>query len=402
MSTTGPQTPARLTLQVFEMLVTKATPERLAKLPVSSFPLEVPDELVDSLPYEKQTIVKKALFELNMAQINDRLQVESHCGEEASKALNFCSDFSPTTITIFKNQLSEFVTDFNKLNMSSEARGTAEFSALMGKVKYLNDLSDLMKKDAVKAVGAISALQNEPSDDPLLVKVFSQEIKKLQNITQKIESYLSEYFVQRVVVVSLNMKKLMAKIKESELEINEINESVNNANIQLKTLYKSKGIFVKTRSNAGHEAKTDELVKKINMLLDRKRFIEIPISEVDLISWLDSFVDASINSDNIDKEDVKTKYKSIRMMLFQLLQKYCIQLENSARDVAQNPFSQNDPEMTIKFLLKSEEFILHYFKKKKVETMSWLGQMAESKVDLIDKLEKDLLKELKNNKFLNQ
>ncbi|MDX1335079.1 MAG: hypothetical protein R3312_04790, partial [Gammaproteobacteria bacterium] len=76
---------------------------------------------------------------------------------------------------------------------------------------------------------------------------------------------------------------------------------------------------------------------------------------------------------------------------------YCAQQEASAMQIARNPFLQIDAKQAIKYMLMSEQFILDYFSKKKSKNAAWISDAAQVKMEDLEKLEKDILTELKRS-----
>jgi hypothetical protein len=136
------------------------------------------------------------------------------------------------------------------------------------------------------------------------------------------------------------------------------------------------------------------LQNQLAELQRQKESTDVLISEKDLIEWLDLIVDASLSPTGQEKLDGRTK--DMRMALFQLLVRYCKSQEDAARQVAKNPFSQSDPEQTIRFMLKSEEFVLDYFANKRRNLTEWLGEAAQKKMDSLQDIEDSMLSTMKD------
>ena len=138
----------------------------------------------------------------------------------------------------------------------------------------------------------------------------------------------------------------------------------------------------------------EEIVqKRIQELIAEINQAETVISENDLILWLDTIVEASLNKTSHTR--VMKSLRTARISLYYLLNRFCKAQEESAIQIAQNPFIQVDPKEAIKFMLMSEKFILDYFTKKKNETTAWLSGAAENKIAELDELQKEILAELK-------
>ncbi len=119
------------------------------------------------------------------------------------------------------------------------------------------------------------------------------------------------------------------------------------------------------------------------------------ISENDLTKWLDGIVD--VNLSPFSRARAEKSSRRLRLSLFNLMNKYCALQEEAALQIAHNPLVQTDAELAIKFMLKSEKYILDYFSQKREQLSAWLGNAAKMKLEMLDELEQELIQEMRSN-----
>lgn len=384
-----------LSIQDFKKLLQTSTPDEIAQIPIVCLPRVIPDEVINSVSDDKRKVLENIIFELNMREVNERLQIESRYTADVSNALFYYSDyFGKENFNVLKRKLSELGGLYKEWK---EHKQEQKRLAMLPKIKELNLLVDALRMETKSIVDAKAILEEGLN---AAVKEdqahFVAEIENLVYMVGRNEEKMSQYYYLRLLIIGADMRYLSIKIKDSSDEVAIIQDKINQNHARLTKL--SGGSILPVLSKKANQDFAEKLRAETNELIELKKSLEVPISETSLIAWLDVVVDATLTDDKRPGSD--SLLNKVRMILFHLLQQYCQQQENAALDVAKNPFTQAAPEDVIKFLLKSEEFILDYFKKKRLETAKWMGDLAESKVNMLDDIEKSLLKELKKNNKL--
>lgn len=385
-----------LSIQEFTQILRTATPDEIEKIPLDLLPKVIPDELIEATSGRLRKILENIIFELNMHEVNVRMEIETKYAADVSSALFYFSDyFGKENFTRLNQELTELNLLYKTWQFDKDEQKRL---ALLPKITELNGIISLIRfetKSIIEAKQVLEANFTLAGDDK---SRFAAEIKNLEYVIARNQKKMSQYYYLRLLIVGADMRHLSTKIKDSYDLLTIVQESIDEKNQYLDTL--TSNTFLPRLSKKADPDLADKLRKEINDLLAQKKALEVPISETALIAWLDVVIDAALTTDN--RPGSAGLLGRVRMTLFHLLQQYCEQQEASARDVAKNPFSQASPEDVIKFLLQSEQFILDYFKKKRIETASWMCDLAKSKVDMLDGIEKTLLKELKRNAKRNK
>lgn len=192
--------------------------------------------------------------------------------------------------------------------------------------------------------------------------------------------------------------KLLSKIISEKKRTIEQQEHINAESKQelvllREELEKTKRFWnrtVKRKATLEEEALVQNRIQELINDINQK---ETVISENDLILWLDTIADASLNERS--QARATKSLRTARISLYYLLNRFCKGQEVSAIQIAQNPFIQVAPEQEIRYMLMSEQFILDYFTKKKNDKTAWLSGAAENKIAELNNLQKEILAELK-------
>lgn len=374
-------------LDELKVFLGTASPEQVSRLAPETLPDNIPQELIDEAPEELRRHLEELVMELGAFQLRQRHEIEERFGPEVGPALDQASRKSDSPqFLAFKGQLKRLV-EIYKFNRN---RPVAEQEdAYRSTMEALNALEDAVKEEmGIMARGAAVLKVFLPKADQHSAR-FKRDIDRLEQQFERYQHAINVYDHIRMSLVAQQMQVVKAGMNSLDGKARIVQVQINAAREELKHLQS------KFRLSAQEKERERGLKLRVGALMEELKSHEVVISETDLVRWLDVIVEASI-SDYVRKKAGQTIH-STRLLLFTLLQKYCALQEMAAREVARNPFSQADPKQTIQFMLKSEQFILDYFSRKKSAMVAWLGGAAEKRIGELGELEKDLLTEMKKN-----
>ncbi len=374
-------------------LIQSSKPEKIEDLPIEVFPRYISAEMIAAAPESHKDVLNRIAFDIGIRNVNQRLTLEKKYGDEVASALFYFSDHGDKSeYKSFKRKLKKLIVLYKTWSSSKDQ---VVWLSILPHIQLLNSDVEGLYSEVKALTNAKSILHDNLVSAELEDKMqFQVEMENLLTHYERCDDLLGKYFHLRLMIIGKDMHGLSLKLKSTSKEAKSIQAQINKHHEELIEMSQSTFLpFLSKRANTDMKAKVTE---KINILVEDKNALEVPISETDLIHWLDAVADAAITSS--DKSQVKLLLNKIRMLLFHLLQKFCEQQEAAAVDVAQNPFNHSSPENMIKYLIKSEEFILNYFQEKKQDTAAWFGDLAGTKVDMLNDLEKSLFKELKRSK----
>jgi hypothetical protein len=223
-------------------------------------------------------------------------------------------------------------------------------------------------------------------------KQFDFAGERLRNSHEDVERLLAEYFLLRLMIINREMQEKNRQANRLEEEAEHIQHDIDMLREELErsqTLWKR----AVQRGKANREA--EDIQRRIGQLVAEQKAREIAINENDLTLWLDTIVDVSLHP--FTRQQSRRVVAEARVALYNLLNKYCMNQEGSAMQIARNPFLQVDAKQAIRFMLMSEQFILDYFSKKRNENTAWISDVAQVKIEDLDLLERDILAELKRS-----
>jgi len=377
-----------LSLKQFIGLIKKLSPAKIAELPLDIIPANIPSDVIEHAPPSSRAAVEDLLMTVNSTHLKKRIADVENYGEEVvsamDKAKNSCTS---NTLRVFKNKI---LTLIELLQVAKKEEKNIPEQNLVSQLAAINNLLIDVRSESYSMTSTLDILCSVKPNSEQDKKRFEALTERIKTAASVTENTLGEYYILRL--------KLLSKIiseKKKDIEANEALTAENKKELAIlrEELEKTKGLWNRTIKRKATLQEEEIVQNRIYELINEINQKEIVISESDLILWLDTIVDASLNKRS--QARVAKSLHTARISLYYLLNRFCKGQEESAIQIAQNPFIQVDPEQAIRYVLMSEQFILDYFTKKKNEKTAWLSGAAESKIAELDNLQKEILAELK-------
>lgn len=380
----------RIPLEIFRKMIGSLTPTELRALPPEKLPVHIPDEVIEEAPYELQKTLEDIVFSIEAHQMNERMEIESHFGIAAVDAVELSRQGGSNTLNrMFKGRIEKL----QLLHTRWEASESHEdLHSLIENIRQLDDLLPLVRDDGASITRSCAVLQELMPRAEAFQTVFAEARQALVNYLHVIDECLGEYFVVRLMVMGVELQRTANHVEGMDSESEQVDKDMRMIQCSIQNIINVQKV---PENRVGSHPEIQSLQDQLAELQRQKESTDVLISEKDLIEWLDLIVDASLSPTGQEKLDGRTK--DMRMALFQLLVRYCKSQEDAARQVANNPFSQSDPEQTIRFMLKSEEFVLDYFANKRRNLTEWLGEAAQKKMDSLGDIEASMLTTMKGH-----
>ena len=377
-----------LTLKQFTSLIKKLPPAKISALPLNIIPANIPANIVEQAPMASRTALEDLLMAVNAMHLKERIADVEHYGDEIVSAMDKArTSCASSTLRIFKNKILNLIELLQ--SAKQEKRPLSEESIVSQIVAINNLLIDMRSENYSMTVTLekLSAAQPRSEHDKKRFKALIRQIKTAIKVS---EDTLGRYYILRL--------KLLANITSKKCKTIQANEKLSSEHqkellMLREKLDKTKGLWKRTVKRKVALAEEEAVQNRIQQLINQIKARETLVGENDLISWLDTIVDASLNQHA--QSQAAMALRGARISLYYLLNHFCKSQEQSAMQIAQNPFIQVDPEQAIRYILLSEQFILDYFTRKKNEKTAWLSGAVESKIAELDALQKEVLAELK-------
>ncbi len=377
-----PITKPMISLDVLGKMVRTLSTEQLAKLPVEKLPESVPDIIYTIGTPEKNAILEDLLIKRDSERMHRQVNDRETYGKDVADAFYLAES----------NELPPLVIEFTREVQSLSEMITAKTGDTDGKIteKTAGLKLLLSRLNASPVLTAEQVLMRVRADKRLAVceKRMARALRRLEDKLAPASLALARYQELRVKLAHGEMAALRKRFKKEAAQQEILQEEIDQLNLQLQEGSKFLARALGKYHSSGHYAETQEQIKQ---LIARKRMTEVLIDDQDLVDWLDAIVDASLA--DVQQQGVHAS----RMLLLSLLELYCRQQEESALQIAQNPFSQIDPKKAINFILASEQFILDYFAKKQEQSASLFRTTATNRRERLGVIMEGLVRELKRN-----
>ena len=377
-----------LTLKQFIGLIKKLSPTKIAQIPLEIIPTNIPADIAEQAPPGSRSAVEDLLMTINSLHLKKRIADVENYGEDVVSAMDKAkTSCTSNTLRVFKNKI---LTLIELLQIAKQENKTVPEENLVSQIVSINNLLIDVRSESHSMVTTLDKLCSvKPNSEQDVIR-FDALIARIKNAVKVTDNTLAEYYILRLKLLSRVISEKRKNIEAHEKTTVEHRQELA---ILREELDKTKGLWNRTIKRKATLAEEELVQKRIEELINEINSKEIIISENDLILWLDTIVDASLNEKS--QARVAKSLRTARISLYSLLNRFCKGQEDSAIQIAQNPFIQVDPEQAIRYMLLSEQFILDYFTKKKNEKTAWLSGAAENKIAELDELQKDILAELK-------
>lgn len=378
---------SELPLQEFIKILHQMPQDKINKIDVRYVPEVLPDDFIDNFAIEKKAAIEQLLFDTNAYYVARRQVLIERFGETVPQGMQLASQPTSDVYSLKLKQLLKLMLEsYNKNKEENHKKQQTIYESWFDKAEVIMQQIDERLGEYSKA---IYALKSQLKNAEEFLARFRIAIHKLESKIDSIENIRGLYFYVKLVMMSNIMLKLRNSFADLDAKSRVMQMQIDVAREELKN-FQSKG-----RLSAEEKERQLQLEAQISNHIEEMKNYEVIVSEQELLSWLNIIVEASINKTASIKG--KQAIRSSRLTLFSLLQRYCELQELAAKQVARNPFTQADPKKTIQFLMQSEEFVLEFFARKKSSLSAWLGGAAEEKIKSLEKMESELLVEMKQN-----
>lgn len=382
------QPPAKLSIAELKRLIKTRSPDELQRIDPGSLPRHIPTGLIQSIPADKRAIIEDLMFAASMDNIDKQNELSEAFGKDIHAILAETQKENDShALTHFKRKVKELANLFDENKSRPTKKNLAAFDALNKTLR--TDYADLQMEYVHLSSLTELAESKQYSADIQHKYLLDDAILTLNRKIQSIQHAADIYIYVTMVAAAKEMEYIQVCIRAQDELSRRVMGQVESERFKLEDLVSN----VVTRYT--RKAEIEALKYSISQRLEKRKMYEVILDEEDLIRWLDIIVESSL-SKFVSTKAVKS-LNSARESLYTLLRRYCEIQEESAAQVASNPFLQVDPQEAIHFLIKSEEFILMYFREKRSELSLWAGSVADLRLKGLKGLERSLLRELRKN-----
>lgn len=377
----------------------KAFVQKFASIPTDKLPLidknklpaAIPTMYMSRLPASHRSFLEEALIEKNIRKLNEQKEMEKRYGRKIYNILQSTKEYKiPAQSVETRTELKAIRKIFKSEKLTMEkAHEIINFCK-----KNEDNIREIQYEYERARVNYIDLKGAFKADSDLAEKEH-EVLGKLETIKRFFRTILYRFFECRLMAHYLNMEKTKHVVDKCKENTDSIQKQIEDLNAQLKNTQKKFNKLVNPYKSRKQKDSYQMEITKLNAVVES---MEVPILETDLTQWLDVVVDYNLYKANPVSDNIVES--RAQKTLLTLLLVYCRNQEASAEKVAKNPFLRTDPADVIKFLLKTEQFVLGYFKNKRLQHSSNIKVRASFQLNRLEEIEKDVLEELRRNKNL--
>lgn len=369
-------------------IIQMGRPDELKKIDPKTLPRYIPMEIIQNAPEACKNIIEDLIFEASMENVDAQNELSDTFGQGVHAILTETQkEGDSAALKQFKKDVKKLADLFNENKSKPTKRNLAAFDQLNKQLR--SRYADLQMEFVHLSTLAELAEGKQYNADIQHKHLLDDSILVLNRKMQSIQHVTDIYMYVTMVAVAKEMEYTQVCIKAQDELSKRVMGKVEQERFQLEDLVSN----VITRYTKKTEI--ESLKYNITQRLEKCKMYEVILDEEDLVRWLDTIVEASLSKFVANK--AKKSLTNAKHSLYALLQRYCELQEESAEQVAANPFIQVDPKEAIHYLIKSEEFILMYFREKRAELSMWVGSAADLRLKGLKGLERGLLRELRKN-----
>ncbi len=372
---------------LFRRLVVRLTAQQLRDLPVDRLPSSIPFDAVDSqTDPAKYAVLNELAWTVGARELERRCEAADRLDSESREALETAEAASARPVA----ELDRMTERVSRAWANGDFRGDA-----------LSESSQTLERGRARAgeiaeqVGRLHralALLDRPwvADGPLLERI-SAARQHARAVLHSLEGGLGRYELLEVDITQGDMR---ARQAQCDLELSRFRELDEKIEIVEEKLRRPRQMLRRLISPRVARQEREYLLQRLDTLIRRRDSIESFVSEDDLMHWLDVLVNASLH---VPKDQWRQRAQRTRLLLYRLMNVYCLQQEMAAHQLALRATPGVNAEQAIGYYLKSERFILSYFARKRQEVTLWLSGAADEKLGRLDMVRDAILADYRRN-----
>lgn len=372
---------------VFRRLVARLSARQLRDLPADRLPASIPFDAVDQhADPDKYAALNELAWMVGARELERRCEAADRLDPDSREALETAEAASARPVA----ELDRMTERVSRAWQASDFRGDA-----------LSEASQMLERGRARAgeiaeqVGrlhrALAVLDRPRVADGRLLDRISAARQHARSALHSLEGGLGRYELLEVDITQGDMR---ARQAQCDLELSRFRELDEKIELVEQKLRRPRQLIRRLITPRVARQEREYLLQRLDTLTRRRDSIESFVSEDDLMHWLDVLVNASLH---VPQEQWRQRAQRTRLLLYRLMNVYCLQQEMAAHQVAVRATPGVNAEQAIGYYLKSERFILNYFVRKRQEVTLWLSGAADEKLGRLDQVREAILADYRRN-----
>lgn len=370
-----------LSERAFRRIVDNLSAQQLRELPQELLPESIPPDLLQSVSDRgKRAALEELIWDRTVDSVGRSVEAREALDSTVCRALERAESASDPGVVELEQAANSLL---------RRKRGTAFNEDWLedpgAELKRARDLAEKLVHEAAGLAQAIAVLDRPfVGRDQFAERVSSARLKA-KKVLSRIQASLGRFQMAEMELAHDDMKLRHWQCERNLSQLQDLDERIGIVREKLRRQEKFTARMFRPRT-ARHQREV--LAERLHQLLRQRDELELPISEDELSHWLDVLTNANIM---LSHGEWEAKAQRSRLLLYRLLNVFCLQQETAAQGLARNPFSGIDARVAIEYYLASEQFILSYFSKKRKDVTLWLAGAAENKLAALEDIRDAIL-----------
>ncbi len=372
---------------VFRRLVARMSARDLRRLPVERLPRSIPVDMVDcQIEPDKHAVLNELAWHVAERDLAGRREA----GENLDATVRDALEAAEAAGTHAAPELERLTARLARAWREGDFRSDA-LSASNQELERARTRAREISEEVGRLYRALAMLDQPIVADAQLQARISDARLHARKTLGTLETALGRFELFQVDIAQGDMRVRrehcdyqLARRRELEEQIRVVEEK----------LQRPSGLWRRLISPRLARQQREALRERLERLTRQRDGFDVLVSEDDLMNWLDVLVNASLH---VPREQWRQRAQRTRVLLFRLLNLYCLQQETAAHEIALRAVPGVNGREAIGYYLNSERFILGYFARKRKEVTLWLAGAADDKLDRLDRVRQAILADYRRN-----
>ena len=370
-----------LSASAFRRLVNNLTAERIRELPLSLVPESIDVELLDEVATPDQ---RAALEDLMWRRSEAAMERSSSARAELDKTVCDAIEACEAAVDPGTAELDRIASVLAR-NWRTLADANDWLDDSRQELERGRRLAKELMREAAKLTRSVDTIDRPFVGHERFAERVSAARLTGKQVLSRMQSSLGRFQLVEMDIAHGDMKFRHWQCETNLARLRELDEQIAVVRSKLERQSSLTSRVLRPRTARQQREILSQRLQKLNRRRDE---LELPISEEELLHWLDVLTDASLL---VAEEEWRARAQNTRLLLYRLLNVYCLQQETAAHGLARNPFSGINAREAIEYYLSSEQFMLRYFSRKRHDVTLWLAAAADDKLKALDRVRDAIL-----------
>ena len=367
-------------------LVAGLSAEQLRSFPLERLPREIPIDAAQDIGDErKQAVLDDLAWAACTAEADSGANRTERLAPEIGQALDAAEQADPRGA----DELDRLTEEMGR-RWRAEDYGRDLLDESTQRLEQARDLARRLGEEIGRLNRSLAVIDRPFAGKDDFQDTVSEARARAKRALARMESALGRYELIELDIAHGAMRATQMRCDGEMRRLRELDEQIESLRARLRS---NKGLGRLLKPNVARQQR-ELLLQRLQSLTERRQSTETFVSEDDLLRWLNALVEASLH---VPIGRWRQKAQKTRLLLYRLLNLYCLQQEMAAQQLAASKEVSPNAKQAIGYYLSSERFILEYFSRKRQEVTLWLSGAASEKLSQLDRVRDAILADYRRN-----